>query len=197
MRAKLQKGDALLIADPQNDFFPGGALAVPKGDEILPIINEWIKAAEQSDAPIIFSRDWHPENHISFKAQGGPWPPHCVQNTFGAEFHPDLYKPKNFIITSKATKPNKEEYSAFEGHTQNNKLLTEKLRELNVKRIWIAGLALDYCVYFSAIDAHKSGFEYHIILPGCRSIDKKTESKAITDMKAQGAILETDGSPYQ
>src|SRR5207237_10586686 len=96
-----QAGDALLIVDVQNDFCPGGALAVPEGDAIVPVLNRWIAEAEACRAPVFASRDWHPENHISFTQRGGPWPPHCVQNTRGAAFHPDLRLPPNAEIVSK------------------------------------------------------------------------------------------------
>src|ERR1043166_10328535 len=98
----LKRGDALLIVDVQNDFCPGGALAVPAGDEIVPILNRWIAEAEAAHVPVFASRDWHPANHISFKPRGGPWPPHCIQNTPGSQFHPALKLPPDVRIISKA-----------------------------------------------------------------------------------------------
>lgn len=198
MKNKLQRGDALLIVDPQNDFMPNGSLAVPFGDEIVPVVNEWIKAAQEMQIPIIVSRDWHPKNHVSFVEQGGPWPEHCVQETKGAEFHPNLKIPTNAIIVNKAFHAEKEGYSAFDGVTvTDNKNLGNKLRELDVKRIWIAGLALDYCVHYSAVGAYHEGFEYHVIIPGCRSITKETEDRAIRDLEKFHAVFEYDASPYQ
>jgi nicotinamidase/pyrazinamidase len=197
MKAKLRAGDALLIVDPQNDFLPGGALPVPQGDEIIPILNTWIKAAQEAKIPIIVSRDWHPANHISFKEQGGHWPAHCVQNTWGAEFSKDLKIPKDVIIINKAFHADKEAYSAFEGVTDKEaKPLTEQLSELKVTRIWIAGLALDYCVHYSAVNAFKEGFEFHVILPACRSISKHTEDKAMRDLEKFQAVFEYDAEPY-
>lgn len=197
MRSKLRTGDALLIVDPQNDFMPGGSLPVPQGDEIIPILNAWIKAAQEAHVPIIISRDWHPSNHISFKEQGGHWPAHCVQNTRGAEFHKDLEIPKDAIIVNKAFHADKEGYSAFQGVIdKEGRPLTEKLSELQITRIWIAGLALDYCVHYSAMDAYKEGFEFHVILPGCRSIGKHTEAKAIRDLEKVQAVFEYDAEPY-
>ena len=197
MQTKLQPGDALLIVDPQIDFFPGGALAVPQGDEIIPILNEWISAARAANIPIIVSRDWHPPNHISFKPQGGPWPIHCVQNTEGAKFHPQLQLPKDIIISSKASQRDQEAYSAFEGMTEDQKSLPEKLHELHIHRIWIAGLALDYCVRYTALSAHQAGLEYHVILPATRAIAKDTERQTLTELKEQNAILETNPSPHR
>ncbi len=196
MKSKLQSGDALLIVDPQNDFLPGGSLAVPRGDEIIPILNRLIDAAAKLGIPIIVSRDWHPLNHISFKTQGGRWPVHCVQNTEGAAFHKDLAIPKNAIIIDKAFDADHEAYSAFEGVTHDDHVpLAEIIRQLSIKRIWIGGLALDYCVHFSAVGAHKLGLEYHVILPACRSIAKQTEGKAMQDLEKLSAIFETDPNP--
>ncbi|HVV69385.1 MAG TPA: nicotinamidase [Gammaproteobacteria bacterium] len=187
----LQPGDALLIVDPQNDFMPGGALAVPEGDRIIPIVNAWIVSAQQLSIPIIISRDWHPPHHISFKERGGPWPEHCVQNTFGAAFHKDIVIPENAIIINKAFLIDKDAYSAFEGITTDTQTpLPEKLHTLGIKRIWIAGLALDYCVYHSAISAHNLGFEFHVILPACRAIAKDSAQKALADMQQLGVMIE-------
>jgi nicotinamidase/pyrazinamidase len=198
MKPKFQAGDALLIVDPQNDFMPGGALAVPNGDEIIPILNDWIAAAEKANIPVIVSRDWHPPDHTSFQEQGGRWPVHCVRETPGAAFHKDLKIPKNAIIVDKAFTKDKEAYSAFEGITHAESIpLLEKLQTLGIKRIWIGGLALDYCVHYSAVGAHKAGLEYHVILPACRSIAKNTEEKAIKDMEKLQTIFETEPNPYK
>src|SRR5262245_15732315 len=134
-------GDALLVVDVQNDFCPGGSLAVSKGDEVVPVLNRWIEDAGAAGVPIFASRDWHPPNHISFKARGGPWPPHCIQNTFGAAFHPDLRLPPGAELISKADSPDVDSYSAFGGTD-----LAERLHEAGVKRVWIGGLTQDYCV---------------------------------------------------
>lgn len=190
MTFKFQPGDALLIVDVQNDFCPGGSLPIPEGDAILPIINNLIKEARSVGAPIIASRDWHPPKHISFKAQGGTWPEHCVQNTKGAEFHPKLELPKDAIIINKAFEIDKESYSAFEGETSTGEHLAHLLKAKKIKRIMIGGLALDYCVHFTALDARVANFEVHIHLPATRAIAEETRQKTMSDMKKAGVIIE-------
>lgn len=197
MKNKLQAGDALLIVDLQNDFLPGGSLAVTDGDKIIPIVNIWIKAAQEAGIPIIASRDWHPVNHISFKTQGGPWPSHCVQNTKGAEFNSEVQLPKETIIVDKAFTADKDAYSAMEGVTDaEGTPLPELLKKLKVKRIWIMGLAFDYCVHFSTLGARKLGYPAIVVLPGCRAIAKETEQQSFQEMAAAGVVLELDSSPY-
>lgn len=125
--------DLLLIVDPQIDFMPQGALAVPQGDEIIPIINDWIKTAEKAGIPIAISRDWHPPNHISFKERGGPWPIHCVRDTPGAAFHPALIIPPHAVIIDKAIHPDQEVYSALEGIIHDTQTsVPELLRQLGM-----------------------------------------------------------------
>lgn len=195
MSSKIQPGDALLIVDVQYDFLPGGALGIADADQIIPIINQWITAAKEAGVPIIASRDWHPANHCSFEAQGGPWPAHCVKHTHGAALHEELNLPDDVIIFSKASMPDKENYSAFEGKSDNDQSLAEKLHALNVKRIWVCGLALDYCVYYSGLDADKHGFLYHVILPATKAITEDTKQKALADLIVHHAVLEENANP--
>ncbi len=193
MKHAFKTGDALLIVDPQNDFMPGGALAVTGGDAIIPILNEWIAVAQKSNIPIIISRDWHPPHHISFKERGGKWPAHCIQNTHGAEFHKQLVLPSNAIIVNKAFLADQDAYSAFDGVLADSQTtLPDKLRSMGIKRVWIAGLALDYCVYYSAISAHELGFEFHVIMPACRAIAEDSARKALEHMQRLGVLLEKD-----
>lgn len=197
MKSKFKPGDALLIVDMQYDFLPNGSLGIADSDKIIPIINRWVAAAEKAGIPVIFSRDWHPPHHISFKEQGGPWPVHCVQNTKGAKFHQDVTIPDNAIIVNKAFTQDKDVYSALEGVTDAEGIpLPDKLRQLNVKRIWVAGLAFDYCVHFSSLDARKLGYPVMVILPACRSISEATEQKSFREMADAGITLELDSDPY-
>lgn len=196
MANKLKSGDALLIVDVQYDFLPGGSLAIEDGDKIIPVVNKWIEAAEKAHIPVILSRDWHPPHHISFKEQGGPWPVHCVQNTPGAKLHADLKIPRDAIIVDKAFEVDKDAYSAMEGVTDKDKIpLPELLKKLNIKRIVIGGLAFDYCVHFSALDARKLGFDTTVILPACKAISEKTEQKSFQEMADAGVVLELDSEP--
>ncbi len=181
--------DALLITDIQIDFLPGGALPVENGDRILPIIRDYIKIFESRKAHIIASRDWHPSNHISFKAQGGPWPPHCVENTTGAQFSPDLKLPENTIIISKATESDKEAYSAFDGTN-----LALQLQQLGIKRLFVAGFATDYCIVNTVLDASKLGFEVIVLMDATLGINLKSGDvdQAIESMQNSGAGQATE-----
>jgi len=182
-----EPGDALLIVDVQNDFCAGGSLAVPEGEAVVPVLNQWIDEANAKGIPVFASRDWHPRNHISFKSRGGPWPPHCVQGTSGAAFHSDLKLPPDVEIISKAEEADKDSYSAF-GETD----LAERLRERNVKRVWIGGLAQDYCVRATALDAIHQGFIVHLITGATRAVDVHPGDgqKALEEIRKAGAILE-------
>jgi nicotinamidase/pyrazinamidase len=163
-----EKGDALLLVDVQNDFLPGGALAVPDADAVIPVLNRYVAAARASGVPIYVSRDWHPRDHCSFKAQGGPWPPHCVAGTAGAEFTPALDLPPKAEVVSKGTAKEKDAYSAFEGTA-----LAEGLHQKGVARLLIGGLATDYCVLNSVRDALKHGFEVLLLTDAMRAVNVK------------------------
>lgn len=130
---KITDKTALIVVDVQNDFCPGGALPVSAGDSVVSILNRYADLFLRSNAPIYMTRDWHPENHLSFKERGGPWPPHCVQGTEGAEFHPRLTLPKNVTIISKGTDPDREAYSGFQGTD-----LTERLKRQRIERLFVA-----------------------------------------------------------
>jgi nicotinamidase/pyrazinamidase len=185
MKIKLREKDALIIVDLQNDFCPGGALAVPEGDKIVPVLNAYIERFSNSESLIVATRDWHPENHISFAEQGGIWPKHCVQNTKGAEFHPDLKLPSDSIIVSKATEPDKEAYSGFDG-TNLDKLLKGK----GVTRLFVGGLATDYCVRATVLDALRLGFCVFLLLDAIKGVNIQPEDseRAIVEMLEKGAI---------
>jgi len=165
--------DALIVVDVQRDFCPGGPLEVPNGDEVVPIINTLIPKFEN----VIFTRDWHPVDHCSFsdnpEFKDMSWPPHCVQETEGAMYHPDLTIPPTSPVMSKGTNFEKEAYSGFDGTD-----LLHVLRERSVQHIYVAGLATDYCVKFTALDAAKSGFHVFLIDDACRGIADVDGAKA-------------------
>jgi len=183
----LQPGDALLIVDVQKDFCPGGALAVPEGDAVIPVLNQWIAEAEARGVPVFASRDWHPKNHVSFRQRGGPWPPHCVQGTPGAAFHPDLRLPPAAQIISKAEDSETDSYSAFGGTD-----LAERLRRAGVKNLWIGGLAQDYCVRATALDSIKEGFKTHLIKDATRAVGVHPDDgkRALEDIRRAGGTVE-------
>jgi nicotinamidase/pyrazinamidase len=178
------KIDALIIVDVQNDFCLGGALPVPEGDQVVPFLNDYITIFKKANAGIFATRDWHPPNHISFKAQGGPWPPHCVQNSEGAKFNPDLKLLSDTTIVSKATDPLKEAYSGFDGTE-----LAKTLKTQGVMRVFVGGLATDYCVKNTVLDACKLGFETVLLLDAIRGINAKPGdvAGAIDTMVKSGA----------
>ena len=163
---KIANSDALLITDIQNDFLPGGALPVERGDEVIPVLNEYSRRFEEAGAPVFASKDWHPQNHMSFKKQGGPWPMHCVQDTKGAKFSSLLKLPKDAVVVFKATDPMRESYSVFDGTT-----FATELKERNVKRLFIGGLATDYCVLNTTLDARKLGYDVVVLMDAVRGID--------------------------
>lgn len=183
----MQIGDALLIVDVQNDFCPGGALAVKEGDEVVPVLNQWIEEAQRHGIPVYASRDWHPAHHISFEERGGPWSPHCIQGTPGAAFHPDLKLPPAVEIISKADDPDVDRYSAFGGTD-----LAARLLRSRIQRLWIGGLTQDYCVRFTAQDAIREGFEVHVIVDGTRAVNVNPDDGryALEEIQRAGAILE-------
>lgn len=159
------------------------------GDQIIPVINEYIRHFTTSDAHVIASRDWHPKNHVSFIAQGGPWPPHCVADTAGAKFSPDLKLPADTVVISKATEVDHEAYSAFD-HTN----LELELHRLGVKRLFVTGLATDYCVINTVLDACQLGFEVVVLMDATLGINVKAGDvdRAIQAMLESGALQATD-----
>ena len=177
-------GDALLIIDTQNDFLPGGALAVPRGHEILPRLNELVDSGEYD--LVVATRDWHPPDHGSFADQGGPWPPHCVQGTEGAELSAELPRAGIDVIVDKGDDPQVEGYSGFE---QTN--LSEILRERGIDRVTVVGLATDYCVKHTARDALTEGFDVVIDREGIRGIDVEPDDseRALDELADAGAEI--------
>ena len=183
-RENLRDGDAVLVIDVQNDFCPGGALAIPEGDKVIAPLNQWITAARETGTPVYASRDWHPANHLSFTPQGGPWPPHCVQDTEGAAFHKSLALDGAIVVT-KGTRFDKDQYSAFDETG-----LAEELNRRGIKRLWIGGLAQDVCVKASAIDAAKAGFEAHVLDGATLPVTPEGGQEACEEMRAAGVTIE-------
>jgi nicotinamidase/pyrazinamidase len=180
----VKESDALLITDIQNDFLPGGALPVPNGNLIIPVLNQYIKRFEAAKGHVFASRDWHPVNHMSFKKQGGIWPPHCVQQTEGANFSSLLKLPMGTIVISKAIDPKKEAYSAFDGTN-----LADELSLLGIRRFFVGGVATDYCVVNTVIDACKLGYETIVLMDATLGINVNPGDvdNAFETMKQNGA----------
>ncbi len=178
----LRPGDALFMVEVQIDFCPGGALPVPEGDRIVPVLNRWIAAAVAKSLPVYASRDWHPLQHTSFKAQGGEWPPHCVQDSEGARFHPDLNLPASVVKVTKGVRFDHDQYSAFDETG-----LAVQLRRDGVRRLFVGGLAEDVCVRATILDALKEGFAAVLILDGTRALTAAGDADARQEILAAGA----------
>lgn len=185
-RLGLQTGDALLVVDAQRDFMPGGSLAVPNGDAIVGPLNAYIAAFAVRRLPIFFTRDWHPGNHCSFKEAGGRWPSHCVARTPGAGWPDELLVVPGARIISKGTDPSAEAYSGFAGTS-----LLVLLRDLQVRRLFVGGLATDYCVHATVVDARSHGFDVVVLADAIHGVNAAPgdETHAIADMIAHGATL--------
>jgi nicotinamidase/pyrazinamidase len=179
---KIDKQTALVVVDVQNDFCPNGALPVADGDKVVRPLNKYIEKIRAAGAPIIYTRDWHPPDHNSFKTQGGPWPTHCVQGTEGARFHPDLVIPTEREIVSKADKKD-EAYSFFQGTN-----LAESLHKRGIKRLLVGGLATDYCVKETVLDGLREGFEVFHLDDASRGVNIKPDDSehALREMVAKG-----------
>lgn len=181
----LKAGDALLIVDVQNCFCPGGELPITDGDAVVPELNRWLRVAEELRLPVYLSRDFHPSRHPSFASQGGQWPQHCIQNTPGADFHPNLHVPDHHIIVTKGTRFDQDQYSAFD---QTG--LAELMRRDWVQRVFVGGLALDVCVKATALDGVIYGFETHLIVDGCRPVTPDGGRQALDELAQAGVALE-------
>lgn len=181
---ELTAGDALLLVDVQNDFLPGGSLAVPGGDEVLPALNRALEVFSQHRLPIFASRDWHPADHCSFRARGGPWPPHCVAGSAGAAFAPELALPDRATVVSKAGDAERDAYSGFQD-TALRRLLAER----GIRRLFVGGLATDYCVLHTVKDALALGYEVLLLHDGVRAVDARPGDgrRALAEMAAAGA----------
>jgi len=181
---------ALLIVDVQNDFCAGGALAVPNAERVIPALNRQIDEAVAHNIPVYASRDWHPPNTAHFLQFGGPWPAHCVQGTDGARFNPSLRLPADAIIITKGADTSGQGYSAFEGHTAEGLSLHADLRARSIHHLIIGGLATDYCVKHSVLDALKAGFRVTVLDDAIAGVEATGSERAIAEMCDRGAVLQ-------
>ena len=181
-------GDALLVVDVQNDFLPGGALGIRGGDAVVAPANRVLAAWRKRGLPVFLSRDWHPAGHCSFTAQGGPWPVHCVAGTHGAEFAATLEIAPGDVVISKATRADKDAYSALDGTP-----LAEALRSRGVRRLFIAGLATDYCVRATGRDARAAGLDVVVLKDAVCAVDVQPGDgdRALDELAAEGCELST------
>lgn len=185
---QLVDGDALLIVDVQNDFLPGGNLAVPEGGQVVPVLNRCIHLFQQLNLPIIATRDWHPAHHCSFVEEGGPWPPHCLAGSTGAAFPTELALPIGALLVSKAEQLEQDAYSGFEGTN-----LHQELCEHGVTRLFVGGLATDYCVLSTVKDALALGYRVCLLVDAIRAVEAKPGDgeRAIDEMLTLGAQART------
>ena len=180
---------ALIVVDVQNDFCPGGSLAVAHGDEVIAPLNKLMKEFLDRGEPVYKTRDWHPPQTKHFAGYGGLWPFHCIQNTSGAEFHPDLLDDPRITVISKGIDDTADGYSGFDGTN-----LDELLRADGVSEIWVGGLATDYCVKATVIDGVRRGFKVKALAEAMRAVNVNPEdgANAVEQMKAVGAEIVGD-----
>lgn len=183
---ELQDGDALVVVDVQGDFLPDGALGVPQGDEVVDVLNRYIDLFARRELALVFTRDWHPADHCSFQPRGGPWPPHCIAGSDGARFAPGLEVPAGARVVSKATDPQADAYSGFQGTD-----LAAWLHARACCRLFVGGLATDYCVLETVRDALAEGFEVLVLADAIRAVNVKADdgSRAEREMRSLGARL--------
>jgi nicotinamidase/pyrazinamidase len=188
-RLELRPGDALIVVDMQRDFLEGGALPTAHSKSLVSAVNRYIDAFAEQGLPIFFSRDWHPPHHVSFQESGGPWPPHCVQGSPGAQWAEGMKVPEvpeRAYVISKATSVDADAYSAFDG-TQ----LLSLLENQRIGRVFVVGVATDYCVRATVFDARTHGFAVVLLTDAIRGVDLKPgdEADAIREMIERGTSL--------
>lgn len=184
----MTKDAALLIVDVQNDFCPGGTLAVPGGDLVVEPLSRVAECFATAGLPVLACRDWHPPVTGHFREFGGAWPPHCVQGSPGAAFHPALRLPEGTVIISKGSDPESDSYSAFDGRSSAGDLLGDVLAALRVRHLSIGGLATDYCVKSTVLDARKAGFEVTLLTDAIAGVNIAPDDseKALAEMERAG-----------
>lgn len=186
-------GTALLIVDIQKDFCPGGALGIPEGDLIIPFVNSYLRLFRKYALPIFVTRDWHPPITSHFRKFGGKWPVHCVQDTEGARFHPGMELPPDAVILSKGTSPDRDEYSAFSATTDSGHPLHRLLNEKQIHTLYIGGLATDYCIRETTLEALKAGLSVTLLEDAVRGVDMEPgdSARATAEMLTAGATSTT------
>ena len=185
---ELSERDALIIVDVQNDFCPGGALPVATGMDVASTMSVVANTFQARGAHVYATQDWHPAGHSSFAEQGGPWPPHCVQDTDGADFHPAMVLPGGVTVVRKGKSPGQDAYSGFIDSD-----LEARLKDAGVTRVFVGGLATDYCVLNTVLDAIRNGFETHVLSDAIGAVDVKPGDgdRAIEQMADAGARFAT------
>jgi len=183
--------EALLVVDVQRDFCPGGALPAPGGDRVVPRINAYLKEADRLGIAIYASRDWHPAVTSHFKQYGGEWPPHCVQDTEGADFHPRLALPETTTIVSKGGDPARPGYSAFDGRTSDGQPFVADLKRRGIEKLYVSGIATEYCVKQTVLDGLRAGLTVAVLTDAIAGIDAHPgdTDRALAEMAQQGAEL--------
>jgi len=184
----MERGSALLIVDVQNDFCPGGALGVPDGDRVVEPLSRAAQRFLDAGLSVFASRDWHPAVTMHFSEYGGAWPSHCVQGSRGADFHPGLRLPAGTVIISKGTDPDCDSYSAFEGIRDDGATFGSCLAALGVVHLYVGGLATDYCVRSSVLDALGAGLRVTVLTDGVAGVDLKPgdSDRALEEMAKAG-----------
>ncbi len=184
IKVKLAAGDVLILVDVQNDFLPGGSLAVPNGNDVIPVLNRYIVLFHDHGLPIFATRDWHPSDHCSFLQQGGPWPPHCIAATPGAAFPESLDLPHDIHVVSKAATPEKDAYSGF-----TDTGLNALLRSSGARRVFIGGISAEYCVLNTVKDALRYHYAVFVLKDAIRAMDiSSNHGHALEEMGCLGAI---------
>lgn len=186
---EIAENTALLLVDLQNDFCPGGALPVAEGDRVAAVAN----GLSDLFRFVVASQDWHPANHVSFKERGGPWPPHCIQGSRGADLHPALDRSRVSLIVRKGSNPDRDAYSAFEANDEAGRSLDDILRDRKIRALFVAGLATDYCVRASALDGIRNGYQVYVVRDGVGAVNVKPGDgdRALEEIEACGGRIVT------
>jgi nicotinamidase/pyrazinamidase len=187
----MEANKALVILDVQNDFCPGGALGVQEGDRVVPVLNRYMEKFAQARMPIFVTRDWHPPRTTHFNTAGGLWPPHCVQGSKGAEFHPGLKISSDTVVLSKGMAVDEDSYSGFAAVDSRGVVLNDVLRQSGIERIYVGGLATDYCVKETVLDGLRQGFQVVLLQDGICGVNLQPEDsdQAIDAMVKAGVTI--------